>query len=326
MTDPHFISHSPEFEQVTGKNPKFTTLIHTNAHEGPVYRHDENALYFLTGPIPTSGYLPDSTRVSVNRLDLSGHAPLPDSALMTISETSNLANGMTTDLEGRFIVCEQGTKITHGRISRVDPSRPSIISEVLVDKWRGIPFNSPNDAVVSRDGCIWFTDPSYGALQDIKNPALLGDFVYKFNPKTFSIDVVEDSFNKPNGLAFSPEESILYIGDSGAIQEPGSYHVNLPHHIRAFDVVDGTLRNGRLFAVVSPGIPDGIKVDSAGRVYSSSSSGVQVFNPFGALIGEIVAPGAVNFTFGGLSNTTLYILGDSVIWAAHLAAQGLSGH
>src|SRR5207237_6432856 len=118
------------------------------------------------------------------------------------------------------------------------------------------------------------------------------DYVYRYDPTTDQTSIVADSFNKPNGLAFSPDEAILYINDSAAIQGPGTYFVNLPHHIRAFDVQGGRhLVNDRLFAVVSPGIPDGLKVDAAGRVYSSSASGLQVYNRSGDLIGEILAPG-----------------------------------
>jgi gluconolactonase len=186
-----------------------------------------------------------------------------------------------------------------------------------------LPLNSPNDVVVKRDDTIWFTDPSYGHLQGFKDEPLLGDYVYRYDPSRDRLSVMADSFGKPNGLAFSPDESVLYIGDSGANQEPGSYHVRLPHHVVAFDVDDGgRLVNGRLFAVIAPGFPDGLKVDSEGRVYASASSGVQVFNPCGDLIGEIWLPGAVNFTFGGPERSLLFIAADTGIWAATLNAIG----
>jgi gluconolactonase len=138
--------------------------------------------------------------------------------------------------------------------------------------------------------------------------------------------VVADQFNKPNGLAFSPDESVLYITDTGANQAPGTYFVDLPHHVRAFDVHEGQyLRNGRLFAVVTPGVPDGIKLDTKGRVYTSSASGVQVFTPEGDLIGEIMAPCVANFTFGGPQNDVLFILADTVIWQARIEAKGAVG-
>ena len=232
-----------------------------------------------------------------------------------------MANGMTLDREGRLVICEQGTMSSPARISRLNLSTNEI--ESLVEQWFGLPFNSPNDVVVKSDGTIWFTDPSYGALQSFKPQPIVGDFVYRFDPATGSLSVVADSFNKPNGLAFSPDESILYINDSAAIQGPGTYYANLPHHIRAFDVVNEThLANDRLFAVVTPGIPDGLKVDSAGRVYSSSANGLKIFNPSGDLIGAIQIYNIANFTFGGPQNNIIFALNDSAIYAVHLQAEG----
>ncbi len=116
---------------------------------------------------------------------------------------------------------------------------------------------------------------------------------------------------------------MLYITDTGANQAPGTYFVNLPHHVRAFDVhEERRLRNGRLFAVVSPGCPDGIKVDVTGRVYTSSATGVQVFSPQGDLLGEITAPGVANFTFGGPEKDVLFVLGDTRIWQVKLGTRG----
>ena len=141
--------------------------------------------------------------------------------------------------------------------------------------------------------------------------------MYRYDPASNRLVVVADSFDKPNGLAFAPGERTLYITDSGANQEPGSYHVERPHHILAYDVVDGRLAGERPFAVTTPGFPDGIKVDTDGRVYASFS-GVQVFNPGGEMIGEIRLPGTVNFTFGGRDGRVLFITTDSAIWAAGL--------
>jgi gluconolactonase len=182
-----------------------------------------------------------------------------------------------------------------------------------------MPLNSPNDVVVSSDGSVWFTDPSYGHLQGFRSAPLLGDNVYRLDPVGGDLSVVADSFDKPNGLAFSPDERILYVGDSGANQEPDSYYPSRPHHIKAFDVVAGCrLENERLFCVTNPGFPDGIKVDADGRVYASSFSGVQVFDPEGARLGEIRLSGAVNFTFGGPDRNVLFITADDVVWAAVL--------
>ncbi len=129
----------------------------------------------------------------------------------------------------------------------------------------GFRFNSPNDVTVTSDGAIWFTDPCYGHLQGFKPEPAVGDYVYRHDPARGKMTVVADGFDKPNGIALSPDERVLYVTDSGANQEPGSYYVDRPHHIKAFDVIDRRrLAGERLFAVTSPGFPDGLKVDSDG--------------------------------------------------------------
>jgi gluconolactonase len=310
-----FVIYTEEFLDVLGDDPRLEELVKTDAHEGPVYVRDQDALFFTTVPrtigVPLQGW----REVSIRRFDVAS------GGLSTLREVSNMANGMTLDPEGRLLVCEQGTKTARARISRIDLQSGK--QETLVDEWFGLTFNSPNDIVVKSDGTVWFTDPSYGYLQGFKDPPLVGDFVYRYDPATAEVTVVADSFNKPNGLAFSPGEEILYINDSAAIQGPGTYYVSLPHHIRAFDVAGGSqLTNDRLVAVVSPGIPDGLKTDSAGRVYSSSSTGVKVYDPQGRLLGEILVPGSSNFCFGGPEDNRLFILNDTAIWAATLNARG----
>ena len=313
LRDPAFTAHAPEFEDIVGEVPRLSLVVETDAHEGPVYFADENALYFTT--LPRRG--PDGApSVQIKRLDLDH-----PSEVSVVVPDANAANGMAPDRSGGLLVCEQGTRSEHARISRLD--RQTGERETVVDNWRGLRFNSPNDVVAASDGSIWFTDPSYGHLQGFKPAPTVGDFVYRYDPATERVAVVADSFDKPNGIAFSPDERTLYVTDSGANQEPGSYHVGRPHHIKAFDVIDGRRLFGeRLFAVTSPGFPDGLKVDCEGRVYASSLSGVQVLDPGGQLIGEIRVPGAVNFCFGGLHGDLLFITNDSAVWVAELAAKG----
>jgi len=278
-------------------------LVDVDAHEGPVYSEDERALYFTTLAKP--GFDVSIARLDLETLDVS-----------VVRESANGANGMTLAHDGRLLVCEQGTPRERARISAVDPVTGA--AETVVDELAGLRLNSPNDIVVAADGSIWFTDPSYGFLQGFKPEPAHGDYVYRFDGRRLA--VVEDSFDKPNGLAFSPDESILYIGDSGANHELGSFAPRRPHHIRAFDVVGGRrLENGRLFATITPGFPDGLKVDADGRVYSSSFSGVQIFSPEGELLEEIDLPGAVNFAF---ADSALLITTDTAIWAAQLSAKG----
>jgi gluconolactonase len=273
-------------------------VAETDAHEGPVYIAGEHALYFTSLPQP-------GPLVAVRRLDLETNE------ITTVVEDANGANGMTLDADGSLLVCEQGTPTSDARISRLELHTGE--RGTVVDGLRGQRLNSPNDIVVASDGAIWFTDPTYGFLQAFKPEPQLGDYVYRFAEGR--LRVVADSFDKPNGLALSPDESVLYVGDSGANQEQGSFYPSRPHHIKAFDVVNGRLRNERLFAVTTPGFPDGIKVDRGGRVYASAFSGVQIFDPSGEQLGEIDLPGAVNFTFGR-DESVLYVTTDTAVKAA----------
>jgi len=316
------VTHQAEFAAVLGDDARLVRVADVDAHEGPVYVADEDALYFTT----LGG--------QIKRLALDGSRfPRGPDQVTVVPHPAAMPNGMTLGPDGRLLVCEQGSRSEPARISSVDPV--SGAAHTVVDSWHGLRLNSPNDVVAKSDGSVWFTDPSYGYLQGFRPEPEVGDFVYRYDPGAppfrgdhavsgsspqpgvGSLTVVADSFVKPNGLAFSPDERTLYITDSGANQEPGSFHVQLPHHVVAYDVVDGRhLVGGRLFAVVTPGIPDGIKVDSEGRVYVSSSSGVQVFDPRGDLLGEIRLPGAVNFTFGGPEGNVLFITSDTAVWAA----------
>jgi gluconolactonase len=274
-------------------------LVDVDAHEGPVYVPGEDALYFTSVPRP-------GPRVDIKRLDLGSLT------VSVVRPDARAANGMTLGHDGRLVVCEQ----IGGAIAAVD--RWSGERELLVEG-----FNSPNDVVVKSDGTVWFTDPSYGWLQGFRPRPLLRDGVHRFDPGTGGVIAMASSFDKPNGICFSPDESVLYVTDSGANHEPGSYDPDRPHHIKAFDVHEhGRLLNQRVFAEVEPGFPDGLKVDSEGRVYSSSFSGVQVFAPTGDPIGEIPLPGAVNFCFGGPDRDVLFITADTAIYTAHLEAKG----
>jgi gluconolactonase len=265
-------------------------VVETDAHEGPVYDAAEHALYFTTR----------RPRVDVKRLDLDTRE------VSLVRADAGVANGMAPFGDGRLLVCEQDP----AAVTVLDPATGEV--EVLVDSWCGLPLNSPNDVVRKRDGTVWFTDPSYGFLQGFRPEPEVGDFVYRYDPASGALAVVAHSFDKPNGLAFSPDESILYVGDNGS-----------PHHIMAFDVRDGRDPGpGRLFALGTPGHPDGLKVDSEGNVYASASSGIHVFDPSGALIREIELPGTVNFTFGGPDRDVLYVTTDDAVWAVQLDARG----
>jgi len=269
-------------------------IAEVDAHEGPVHR--DGALFFTT----QAG--------AIKRLDLAS------GDVSVLVADANTPNGMTLGPDGRLIVCEQGSLTRAAAISAFDPETGA--RELLVDNWRGEPLNSPNDVAVRHDGTIWFTDPSYGHLQGFRPEPRLGDYIYCYDPGADVLEVVDDSFVKPNGIAFSPGGETLYATDSGANQEPGSFHVGMPHHIVAFTVTDaGRLCDRRLLAVTMPGFPDGLKTDGAGRIYASAFSGVQVFSPSGNLLDEIDLPGAVNFAFAG---EDLLITTDTAVWSLSL--------
>jgi gluconolactonase len=263
-------------------------VAEVDAHEGPVYVPDEDALYFTSVPAPDSAIKRlalDSGEVSVLRAD------------------ANRANGMALYPDGRLVVCEQGTCVTPARIALVD--RATGATETLVDEWGGLPLNSPNDVVVRSDGTVWFTDPSYGWLQAFRPPPMLGGAVYRHDPATGSTTVVAQGFDKPNGLAFSPDEHVLYLGDSG----------EETHRVEAFDVLGGrSLTNRRVLAIIDPGYPDGIKVDGDGCVYVAGPAGVDVFAPDGERLAAIVIPGAVHLAFADAGR--LYVTADTAVWSA----------
>ena len=204
-------------------------------------------------------------------------------------EPSQNANGNNLDLEGRLITAEHGGR----RVSRTELDG-SVVT--IVDQFEGKKFNSPNDVVVKSDGSYWFTDPDYGLAGREREAE--GNWVYRHDPKSKTTTVLVKDFDKPNGLCFSPDESKLYVADSGR-----------PRHIRVFDVKsDGSVANGKVFCQIDKGGPDGIRCDSEGRIWSSAGDGVHIFSPDGKLIGKILVPEApANLCFGGEDFKTLYI-------------------
>jgi gluconolactonase len=197
--------------------------------------------------------------------------------------------------------------------------------ETLAGSYEGKPLNSPNDLVVKSDGSVWFTDPSYGSLQ-FPQEAFLPNNVYRYDPKTTALTVVTGNLQMPNGIAFSPDEKVLYIIDSGAIQGPRTYYSYLPHSIYSYNVnTNGkSLSNKRLFAKVSPGFPDGMRLDANGNIYVGTLEGIHVLNPKGKLIGKfLMAKQTANLTFGGSENNILFIGSSNSLWAVKLNTSGL---
>ena len=292
----------------------FGHLINSNARlknlwtgaawaEGPVFFRDGN--YLLFSDIPND-------RIMRFVPDFSGL----EGTVSVYRQPANNTNGHTRDLEGRLVSCEHGGR----KVSRTElDGRITVIA----DSYKGKKLNSPNDVVVKSDGTIWFTDPSYGILSDLEGwkaePEYGGCYVFRFDPRTNQLDVVADDFLKPNGIAFSPDEKILYIADTGASHDPDG-----PRHIRAFDVSDkGNLKRSRVFAECDAGLFDGFRLDTEGRVWSSAGDGVHCFAPSGDLLGKILVPEVVaNVCFGGFKKNRLYICGTTSLYAVHVTVTG----
>ncbi|MEM8693327.1 MAG: SMP-30/gluconolactonase/LRE family protein [Pseudomonadota bacterium] len=294
----------PRFIRV---EPKFDTFLNTTrppdliAHgftwtEGPVWL--DGALYFNDIPNKRMMRWTEATGAQV--------------AL----ENSEFANGNTLDLAGQMVSCEHGGRRV---IRRTDPHDAAAV-EVVADRFEGKRLNSPNDVIVRSDGSIWFTDPPYGINSDVEGYSaeseIGGCYVFCATPDG-GLHAVATDFEKPNGLAFSPDESRLYVADSGAIKGasfPGIDY-ELPHHIRVFDVNGTGLTNSRVFAVVAPGVPDGFRVDQEGFVWTSALDGVHCLSPEGALIGKIWLPQQTsNLCFGGADGRTMFITSSDKVY------------
>jgi len=240
---------------------------------------------------------------------------------------SGAAIGPGAAPRGALLHCSHGQRaIVRTRLDA--QGRPLGADEIVVDRYQGRRLNSPNDIIVKRDGTIWFTDPPYGILSDREGhqaQSELGDcYVFRFDPEVEGVGalrVVSDFVEEPNGLAFSPDERLLYVSDTSAALRPdGSGH----HHIVAFDVVGGQdLANPRVFAVVNPGLADGFRVDVHGFVYTSSEDSVQVYHPDGTRIGRIAVPEKVgNLVFGGEAGNELFICASTSLYRIVLATRG----
>lgn len=239
-----------------------------------------------------------------------------DGGVSVFRTPSNFTNGNTRDRQGRLVSCEHGGR----RVTRTEIDG-SIT--VLADRYEGKRLNSPNDVVVHSDGSVWFTDPTYGIKSDYEGfraePEQATRNVYRLDPQTGEIDAVVTDFGQPNGLAFSPDEKILYVADSSSSHDPSA-----PRHIRAFDVVDGRqLKNSRVFCDIDNGLADGFRVDVAGNVWTSAGDGVHCFGPDGKLLGKILLPQtAANLTFGGPRRNQLFITATKSLYAIFLATTG----
>ncbi|MGD0093728.1 MAG: SMP-30/gluconolactonase/LRE family protein [Planctomycetota bacterium] len=269
--------------------------------KGAVLRKLAGGLKFVEGPVWMPGGFLVFSDIPADELKKWSEKD----GLTTFRTPSHNANGNFLSTDGLLLTCEHSSR----RVTRTE--KDGSIA-VLADSYDGKKLNSPNDLVMKSDGMIYFTDPPYGVPKGEKREQPK-NFVFRLDPKTKELKPIADDFDMPNGLCFSPDEKKLYIADSGQ-----------PRHIRVFDVKDdGTLANGKVFCAIDKGLPDGIRCDSAGRLFSTAGDGVQIFNTEGALIGKILVPETpANICFGGADRKTLYITARTSLYAIELASAG----
>ncbi|MFZ4508985.1 MAG: SMP-30/gluconolactonase/LRE family protein [Fimbriimonas sp.] len=296
--DPRVISLDPRFDKYRIGSAAIERLwTGSRWAEGPVYFGDARCLLF--SDIPNNRILrwdEETGQVTNYRAD------------------SNFANGNTRDQQGRLITCEHGSR----RVTRTEYDGTVT---VLMDSFDGKPLNAPNDVVVRSDGSIWFTDPGYGLLSNYEGNKLepeLPMVVYRIDPNTGEGEVVVEDLERPNGLCFSPDERLLYIADSGQGK------------IWVYDVVANKLQNGRVFADLAPSIPDGIRCDVDGNIWSSAGwsgapdDGVRIYASDGDLIGKIALPEVcANLTFGGRKRNRLFFTASQSLYSLFVEAQGI---
>jgi gluconolactonase len=240
---------------------------------------------------------------------------LEDAGVSVYRAPSGYANGQARDCQGRLISCSHRDRCLlrtelDGSVTR------------LIDRHAGKRLNAPNDVTVKSDGSIWFTDPLYGIQNDYEGGRQTSEqppALYRFDPQNGQITIAAGDFDGPNGLVFSPDESRLYVSETGdqTTDAPKQF-------IRVFDVrPNGQLQGGEIFHKVEPGYADGLCMDEEGNLWSSAADGVHCIDPSGKLLGKILVPYRVsNLTFGASFRNRLFIGGSHTLYAIFLNRRG----
>lgn len=289
---------------------RFTKLVFGNVHLERLYvgcRWAEGPAWFPAGRYLVWSDIPNDRMLRYDDTD---------GSVSVFRSPALNTNGHTVDNEGRLVSCEhRGRAVTR---TEHDGTRT-----ILASHWQGKRLNSPNDVVVKSDGTIWFTDPSYGIDSDYEGDAAVSEVgacnVYRLDQHGM-VDAVITDMVRPNGIAFSPDETLLYVADTGATHVPDG-----PRHIRRFQVLeDGSgVSGGEVFATCTAGLFDGFRLDTAGHLWASAADGVHCYHPDGTLIGKIRVPEVVaNLCFGGPKLNRLFICGTTSLYAAYVNARG----
>jgi gluconolactonase len=289
------------------EDPRFLRLVLGNVGVEKLFtgaRWSEGPAYFPAGKYLVWSDIPNDRLLRFDETD---------GSVSTFEQPCRYQNGHTVDLQGRLIGCEHGGRC----VSRIEHDGRRT---VLADRYGGRRLNSPNDVVVKSDGSVWFTDPTYGIDGDYEGHRSAreqdGSFLYRVDPDSGEVQAVSTDFVQPNGLAFSPDEAVLYVSDTGATHVDDG-----PRHIRALTLAPegASVRHSRIFAHCRVGHFDGFRVDRQGNLWASTGEGVHCYAPDGTLIGKILIPEVVgNVEFGGPKRNRLYICATTSLYAMFL--------
>ena len=291
-------------------DPRFGGLFNGNARLDHLYsgcRWAEGPAWFGAGRYLVWSDIPNDRQLRYDETT---------DSVSVFRSPANYSNGNTVDRQGRQVTCEHGAR----RVTRTEHDGKIT---VIADRFEGKRLNSPNDVVVKSDDSIWFSDPTYGIDADYEGHKAESEIgrsnVYRVDPQSGAVTSVITDMIKPNGLAFSVDESQLYVADTGRTH--GAEH---PKHIQVFDVAGNRLSGGREFAECTVGLFDGFRLDVDGRIWTSAGDGVHCYDPDGTLIGKIHVPeGVANVCFGGLKRNRLFICGTTSLYAVYLMTNGL---
>lgn len=290
-------------------DPRFARLFNSNAHVERLWtgcRWAEGPAWFAAGRYLVWSDIPNDRMLRFDETD---------GSVSVFRQPAGNSNGNTVDREGRLVTAEHGGR----RVSRTEIDG-SITT--LADRWRGKRLNSPNDVVVKSDGSVWFTDPAYGIDTDYEGNKAESEIgachVYRIDAETGDVEAVITDMVRPNGLAFSRDESQLYVADTGR-----THGAQNPAHIRVFDVDGKGVGKSRVFADSTVGLFDGFRLDTEGRIWASAGDGVHCYDPDGTLLGKIKIPEVVsNVAFGGARRNVLYVCGTTSLYALRLMVNG----
>ncbi|CAK4033167.1 calcium-dependent phosphotriesterase [Lecanosticta acicola] len=313
--EPHFAVHDNAFLDIIGSAPSIELGLEKDwpfAHEAGVYLPDQDAVYITSNGLDTAS----GKGIKLGKMSRSNGRWSYEELQTGVT----MGNGGVNYRDG-VLFCDQGNQTKAGGLVWME-ARPPYKTQTLISSYHWRRFSSVNDVVVHGDGSIWFTDPCYGYEQGFRPLPQLPCQVYRFEADTGDMRVVADGFGRPNGLCFSPDEKTMYVTDTDWIHGDGTTDHTRVSTIYAFDVMErhgsSFLANRRVFAMADEGIPDGIKCDLQGNVYSGCGDGVHVWSAGGRLLGKVrVAGGVANFCFGRKGE--MFLLNETKFWVVRVS-------